>query len=243
MSRNVPLGTHIRPYEDYLLGRRLWCTGWIGGLLVACVILIGCALPSRLITSMTPGYRPENVFLYAHALSPDLKCVAVLPLACEDRRPDLQDGCEALNPVFQAELIKTRKFEVVGVSPEVLRNCTGRMAWTGTEVLPQEFFDSLREVSGCDAVLLCQLTAFRAYEPLAVGWRMRLVDARTGQTLWAVDELFDAGHPSGLNGARHYQWAELQGSYNDSGRWLMRNSPREFGQYAAAQVLATLPKR
>jgi hypothetical protein len=109
--------------------------------------------------------------------------------------------------------------------------------------MPKEFLDSLRGNYGCDAVLFCQLTTFRPYEPLAVGWRMRLVNAQTGQTLWAVDELLDAGQLSVSKGAAHYRPLELRSSNNDDGDWRLRNSPRQFGQYAAAQVLATLPSR
>ena len=69
----------------------------------------------------------------------------------------------------------------------------GALALTGCEILPRNFCDSVRELSECDAVLFSQLTVFRAYEPLAIGLRMKLVNARTGQTLWAVDELVDAG--------------------------------------------------
>ncbi|MFO1475818.1 MAG: hypothetical protein U1F98_04100 [Verrucomicrobiota bacterium] len=126
-------------------------------------------------------------------LAPDVKRVAMLPLACEDKRIDLVDGCESLSTVLQSELIKTKKFEIVTVSRDLLRDRTGRPTWTGAEMLPPELFESLRQLYGCDAILFCQLTTFRPYAPLAVGWRLRLVDARTRQTLWATDEVFDAG--------------------------------------------------
>ena len=123
----------------------------------------------------------------------------------------------------------------------MLRSRTGQSGWTGAEVLPADFFESLRRAYGCDAVLFCQLTVFRAYAPLAVGWRMKMVDTRTRQILWAADEVFDAGQPSVLNGARHYQLAEHRASEPDD--WGIRNSPRQFGQYAAAQLAARLPDR
>jgi hypothetical protein len=241
-------------------GRRV---GW----LVASVILSGCAGPLQPLSFHTPDYQPENVFLYSPALPADVKRVTVLPLACDYQRMDLRDGCELLGPIVQAELIKTKKFEIVPVSPDVLRNRTGRTAWMGTEVLPRDLFDSLREVYGCDAVLFCQLTTFRAYAPLAIGWRMKLVDARTRQTLWAADDLVDAGQPAVLNGLKRYRqveletpdedqeslfnrlldlplsFAELQSSPASQENWLIRNSTQRFGQYAAAQVLTTLPSR
>jgi hypothetical protein len=222
--------------------RRIPCAQ-TAGLVVACLSLAGCALTPNPITGLEPAYKPENVFLYAPTLSPEIKRVAVLPMACEDQRPDLADGCATLQSVLQTELLKTRKFEVVCVNPESLRDCTGFLALTGCEILPRNFCDSIRELSGCDAVLFSQLTVFRAYEPLAIGLRMKLVNARTGQTLWAVDELIDAGERGVLKRAGPLQelgsWSVVPGC----DEWVLRNSPRRFGQYAAAQVLGTLPKR
>jgi hypothetical protein len=70
---------------------------------------------------------------------------------------------------------------------------------------------------------------------------MRLVDARTQKTLWAGDEVFDAGQPAVQAGARSFQLAERQNGVTSPDFWAMQTSPRQFGQYAAAQLLATLP--
>jgi hypothetical protein len=190
---------------------------------------------------LAPCYHPDNTFAYLRYLPPTLRRVAVLPLVSENSRGDLPEGCEALSPVLLDELNKTKKFEVVSISAEELRSHTGRTGWAGTEILPADFFDSLQNSCGCDAVLFCQLTVFRGYAPLAVGWRFKLVDVRSRQILWAADEVFDAGQPAVLNAAFHYQTAELHDCKNDG--WALQNSPRQFGQYAAAQLLATLPAR
>ena len=210
-------------------------------LLAACALFAGCAAPAGNLGLLSPDYRPANTFAYPATLSLNLQRVAVLPLACEEPRADLPDGCDALNPVLLSELAKLKTFEVVAVNRENLRSRTGRSSWTGAEVLPADFFDSLHRVYGCDAVLFCQLTVFQAYAPLAVGWRLKLVDVRTRQILWAADEVFDAGQQSVLNAAQRYQLAHFKNQESDG--WSVRNSPRQFGQYAAARLLATLPER
>ena len=114
----------------------------------------------------------------------------------KSERGDLPEGCTALTPVLWDQLVKTKKFEVVLVDAATLRSRTGQANWTGTETLPADFLAFLRREYGCDGVLFVELTTYRAYAPLAVGWRMKLVDARSGQIAWAADELFDAARPA-----------------------------------------------
>lgn len=204
---------------------------------------------------------PTNVFVTSSFMPLEIGRVVMLPLACDESRVDLADGCEKLGPICQAELIKTRRFEVVSADPETLRISTGKSSWTGAEILPGNFFESLNQVYGCDAVLFCQLTTLHAYAPLVVGWRMKLVDSHTKKIIWAADELFDAGNPETAKNAQAYQ-SHLQQTdvktktffkrlFTFANRetppvvdqWDILNSPRFFGRYAAASVLATLPKR
>jgi hypothetical protein len=198
-------------------------------------------------TPFTPPPPPpgpaDNTFLASPNLPADLKRVAVLPLAWEGSATDLALGSETLGPILLAELIKTKKFEVVAVPPEALHHQTGRQSWTGTEVLPANFLDSLQRVYGCDAVLFCQLTTFRAYPPLAVGWRLKLVEAHTGRILWAADKVFDEKQQKTLNQTWHHYIAELGIGQDSSDDWQIENSPRLFGEYAIAQILTTLPNR
>ena len=184
-------------------------------------------------------FRPENVFATPVILSPYLQRVAVLPLAAAGQGADLPEGCDVLNSILQDELVKTKKFEVVAVSPEVLRHRTGHPAWTGAETLPPDFFGSLRRVYGCDAVLFAELTTFHAYAPLVVGWRLKLVDARSQSIIWEADEVFDASQPQVASGAKHFQRRE----HLPANDWAMLNSPRQFGRFSAATLLACLPGR
>lgn len=234
-------------------------TGWS---FVASAVLAGYAMLTCDTIAFGQDGKSENVFAASPALPKELKRVLVLPLTCDESRADLLGGCEALDPVLQAELVKTKKFEVVPTSPETMRALTGRFKWTGAEVLQSDFFDSLEKDFGCDAVLFCQLTEFHAYAPLAVGWRMKLVDAHTQKIIWAADQVFDASEPAVVKGAEQFQktaqnshgsiklllktlfnYADRQPPSALDDQWAVLNSPRYFGQYSAAQLLLTLPKR
>jgi hypothetical protein len=186
--------------------------------------------------------RSDNTFQASPVLPDNLRRVVVLPLAWEGTSTDLSQGCEVLGPIILTELINTKRFEAVAVSPENLQHQTGRQSWTGAEILPADFLDSLKRVYGCDAVLFCQLTAFRPYAPLAVGWRMKLVEVRTGRILWAVDKVFDAKSAPAHNKASLSSIVEQWFSTESSNKyWRIENSPRQFCRYTLVQIFSNLP--
>lgn len=210
---------------------------------VSTVLLLvcpGCAFPGAP-RALTPNYRAENVFVWNSSLPSNIRRVALLPMTCDETTPDIVEGRDALEPIVREELTKLRRFELTPISSDALRTSSGRCAWSCEDKLSPDLFSLLGESSGCDAVLFCRLTVFRGYAPLAVGWRMRLVDVRTHATLWASDEVFDSRRPGIQSGARHYQLAGRQDCMGGPDKWVIENSPRQFGQYAAAQLLATLP--
>ena len=222
-------------------------------LLIALLLVTGCESSGFRAVDFHRPYKPDNIFsaggkpdkffAVSNQLPGDVKRVAVLPLACDARQTDLTVGRESLEPILFTELVKVKRFEVVQISREQLWRSTGRTEWSGDEILPADFLDLLKRDFACDAVLFSQLTEFRASPPLAVGWRLKLVDVRQRKTIWAADEPFDAGQPAVIAGARHYERREQMALDGDTSGWLAVNSPRWFGQYAVASLLDTLPAR
>jgi hypothetical protein len=213
------------------------------GILVVTVVGV-CSNPLALTgAESAQDYQPDNIYARPPWLSLTLKRVAVLPLAAAIADHDLPNGCEALAPLLGEELVKIKRFEVVSVSAETLRRRTGRSQWTGTESLPPDFFTFLQGEYGCDGVLFCELTTYQAYAPLAVGWRLKLVDIRTGQILWSVDELFDASRPAVARAAQKFGESPSRWPFPRQENWVALNSPRQFGRYAVASVLKTVPQR
>lgn len=188
-------------------------------------------------------FQPDNIFAAPAKLSAKILRVAVLPLAAENNVGDLPEGCAALTPVVWEQAVKSKRFEAVAVNADKLRAATGRAAWTGMEVLPADFYDSLRREYGCDAVLFGEVTAFRAYAPLAVGWRFKLVDLHTGRIIWAADEIFDAADKKVARAAQRFAHPKPRIPFMESDDWAVLNSPLRFGSYSAAALLETLPER
>ena len=188
-------------------------------------------------------FRPDNIFAAPGKLSATLLRVAVLPLAPENVSGELPEGCAALTPVVWEQVVKSKRFEAVTVDAGKLRAATSRATWTGGEVLPADFYDFLRREYACDAVLFGEITAYKAYAPLAVGWRFKLVDTHTGQVIWAADEIFDAADKKVAKSAQRFEHPKPHFPLLESGDWAVLNSPRRFGGYSAAALLKTLPER
>jgi hypothetical protein len=234
-------------------------------LLLALVMMVSPVFGGSKAFADNTGMPSANVYVSSKVLPAGVKRVLVLPLACEKMDANygnLSEGCRTLEPVVQSELTKAGRFEVVVATPEALRSCTGQMSWDSTETLPPDFFQNLRNVYGCDAVLFCDLSTFRPNEPLAVGWRFKLADAGTGKILWAADEIYDAGNLDVAKDAERFEksrqphhnfmynaYSFLSWCVNTPTRsalddqWKILHSPRFFAEYSLENILSTLPQR
>jgi len=202
----------------------------------------GCASHSFDATHIADvRYKPSNVYLRSKILDPQIKRVALLPITTVSSTETFTAGAQLLQPLVGAELEKAKRFELVIISPEELRQWTGQRAWREDEALPPDFFSRLREGCGCDAVFFTQLTRYYPYQPVAVGWKLSLVEVQGRQIVWKADELFDAGDTIVANAARHYsgEHVHIEGPADDPAAIL--GSPSRFGQYSLSAILATLP--
>lgn len=203
----------------------------------------GCARRSLLAAGMIPAYEPGNIYREAGVLPSHIRRVVLLPMSVFSDDADLAFGRDTLEPIMRGEIGRVRRFEVVSISRDELRLLSGRGVWSNQEKLPLDFFDRIREKFGADAVLFSELTQYRGYEPLAVGWRLTLVDTDEPHVLWAVDEVFDARIPSVAAAAIRYSDhnPDTGSTMSDSRNVLV--SPRRFGRYAAQATVETMPGR
>ena len=188
-------------------------------------------------------YKPTNLYYKSKVLDPKIKRVAVLPLATSLSSESLQAGIDMLQPLVYAELDKTKRFELMIVSAQQMREWTGRAAWKSDDQLPANFFDKLREMADCDAIFFTELTRYQAYPPLAVGWKLALVQTTPHEILWAADEVFDAGDEEVANAARQYSAQHIHVEAPLSDPESILGSPSRFGQYSLHALLTLLPLR
>ena len=229
---------------------RLFC------LVMTAILSVGChvlpPLPNA-VQDMGPRYRPTNVYRRASVLPVQIRRVALLPVVTPSSGAFLDAGVETLGPLIYAELEKCKRFEVIPVSGEELRQWTGKPGWRTDEPLPTDFFARVSEATGCDAILFCQLTRYQPYQPLAVGWKFSLVanpppgplsaQGMKDRVEWAADEVLDAGEPGVANAARDYYGQHLRNEAPSADATTILSSPVRFGQYTLGALLETLPAR
>lgn len=195
---------------------------------------------------MGEDYKVSNVHKLAPKLPERIRRVLFLPLTVEPGNPELVTARPGLEQILQSELDRLNTFEVVRMTPEQLRQYTGRLEWTTNDKLPPDFLTVLKKEMGCDAVLFSRLTRYHAYPPMAIGWSLKLVDTTDAQVWWAVDEMFDQSDPRVTTASRRYElkhqkYRQATPELADSRIALI--SPRRLAQYSAAALFATLPER
>lgn len=230
-------GTH----SDLLPGGTLNAAVWSAAALAA-VLLCGCASLDRSSWHQSPGpgpvYRPTNYFCAVMTLPAHLRRVAVLPLSVPEGSWEAEAGRDALREVLLAELGKAQRFEVVAISPEQMRDLSGRAAVRPEEPIPQDLVRRLRQQWGCDGALFTHLQPYQPYPPLKLGWNLKLVDLHGRQIIWAADEVFDASEAPVARAAVRY--AREHGASTDEAS-LILTAPRRFAQYTLAALFARLP--
>ena len=189
-----------------------------------------------------PEFEPQNFHQTTPWLPPELRRVAVLPLTTFDGETLAESTREQLEQLLPVELSRTELFEVVRVTPEQLRRWTGRSRWSVTDSLPPEFFKRVEEQLGCHGVIFAHLTACRSYPPLAMGWKLHLVDTREQQVWWTCDLLYDAGNQSVAHSAVLYERAQQASRLPAADPATILRSPGRFGQYSLAASLETLQR-
>ncbi len=104
----------------------------------------------------------------------------------------------------------------------------------------------IRNTLGCDAVLLGVVTNFKPYPHMQLGLRLRLIDLRKGQLVWAVDNVWQAGQRSMEERMADYYRDSLAREYQPLDWRLALLSPKAFEgfvSYETAQTLVVEPPR
>jgi hypothetical protein len=219
-------------------------TAWSrGGAFLLLIVLTACSSIPLPQPKVEP-FRPSNFSASRTHLAPELVHVAVLPLESSSSLAHGQDATlNLLEKVLISEILKTRSFAVKPVDGRMLMSLVNRRSVSVNEPLPPTLFEAVAGQLDCQAVLFSEITALRAMAPLKMGWHLKLVDTQRLETIWEIDEFFDAGNIHVASAAEEYYQTQLSAGFRKPDAELVLASPRLYGQYALHAILSTLPTR
>ena len=184
-------------------------------------------------------YRPTNLYPIER-LPKYFNRVAVLPCYYPDPSSQILSFSDN---IFLKELSKVGIFEPVEVPQDFCRKNFNKERVSTTESLPENFFTVLEEKYGVNGVLFIDLHSYKPYRPISLGIRSKLVDLKSGEFMWAIDETIDAGDASVMVSVNSYQRSLHVQSLSQKTSSSILQSPRLFTKFAAHSVFSTLPNR
>ena len=226
---NVSLRSHLR-FFPFLFG------------LAALLVLSGCANQAGFSDPLHKGpfYAPKN-FSAAQNLPATLRRVVLLPAyAGEVASPET---AAALDHALFGALQKQARFEVVPLSREDSLRWFGAAEFSSVSALPHDYIAQIAAKFAADAVVFVDLTAFKPYRPLAVGFHAKLATVSDIRLIWTFDETISAEDPAVANRARHNYLHTDRGDQPIDLSHSVLQSPGRFAEFAAEAMFETLPAR
>jgi len=191
------------------------------------------------VISRAEPFVPTNLYP-TERLPGYMNRVAVLPCFY----PDMDSSVlEFADDIFGQELSQERIFEPVPISPRELRRVFGVSRISSTARLPKNFLRKIEELTSANGVLFIDLSSYKPYRPLSLTAKAKLVDIKSGEFLWAIDETFDAGHANVIVGASMFQEKKQVRALSKKTNGSALQSPRVFCKYIASTIFSTLPQR
>lgn len=210
----------------------------------AVVVLSGCHTPKNpdamnthwgIKGKKTPKKMAENV--HRTEIPSHLRRVAVLPFY---RGSFDHIDFSLIERNFLLELGKRNLFEIVEISEEEMKSLFFQEEFSSVENLPSELITKLHHIYAIDGILLTDVSYYRAYKPVGLGVRQKLLDGRSGELVWAVDEVFDSSNPSVENAAKSFYLSESLIQYPLNATNTVIHSPTRFAKYVAYSIFDTI---
>ena len=201
-------------------------------LLLLAVLSSGCT-----IYGVFGASAPAADYYY---LNPDKRLatigrVAIVELNNDSSYPQIStDITEAL---FQA-LQKKQVFGLTVVGQHDASWRSLQLDFDSTYTLDQIM--AIRETLKCDGILIGTITEFRPYPHMAVGLRLKLLDLRDGQLLWALEQVWDNADKTTESRIKSYFKAQKRSGFASLREQLAAVSSLEFIKFVSYEVAETL---
>jgi len=202
---------------------------WVVILLLSAVLLSGCH------TQDTPPAPAANYYYR----NPDKKFITIGRVAIVELKNDSsypQISNDITGSLYQA----LQKRQVFGLS--LVRQ--NDPVWRGLQLEPDSTYSleqllAIREALKCDGVLIGSVTEYRPYPHMTVGLRLKLLDLRDGQLVWALEQVWDSADKTTEKRINKYFKSEKRSDFSSLHDNLAAVSPLEFIKFVSYEVAGT----
>ena len=99
---------------------------------------------------------------------------------------------------------------------------------------------NLHDTLKCDALLIGTITEFRPYPHMIIGLRLKLLDLRDGELLWALEQVWDSADKTTEYRIRDYFRSQKRSGFAPLHEQLATVSSLEFIKFVSYEVAETL---
>ena len=204
---------------------------WVGFMtfLALPAVMMGCN------DAQTPASVQNFYYLNPHKTLNTLGRVAIVEL--DNESSYAQISTDVTEVLFQA--LQKRQF--FGLSIVRKRDPSWRsLQLEGSSTYDLNQILTIRKTLKCDAVLLGTVTEFRPYPHMSIGLRLKLLDLKDGELVWALEQVWDGADKTTEKRAKSYfKWEKAVGQ-GPSPEPLLTVSPLEFVKFVSYEVAQTL---
>ena len=181
--------------------------------------------------------KPAADFYYlnTHKKLTKIGRVAIVELENDSSYPDI--SADITGSLFRA----LQKRQVFGVT--IIRR--DDPSWRSLQVDGASTYDldqimAIRKTLKCDGVLVGTVTEYRPYPHMTVGLRLKLLDMRDGQLLWALEQVWDSSDKTTKARTKDYYKAEKGTGFEPLNEQMATVSPIEYLKFVSYEVAETL---
>jgi hypothetical protein len=175
---------------------------------------------------------------YQHEVSKNLssiKSVCLLELENKTIYPKISE--DVTESLYQSLQRKQRfNLSLMGQTDEM---------WKTVEVKPDSLYTleqlmAARKLLGSDAILMGTVTSYSPYPRMTMGLRLKLIDLRTGQTVWAIEQIWDTADKATEARLKKYFDQQLRSSFSPIGEQLANLSTINFVKFVTYEIIESM---
>lgn len=200
-------------------------------LTISLMLASGCSL----IMPKTPAANPLRYYRYQGADLSRVGRVVMLELKNLSSNPQLG------NDITVALAEEIQKKQIFGLDTIYPTDPQWKSADLGSsDEYSKEQLSDFRTKLKADALLFGKIIHYRPYPRNSVGLKLQLVDCRTGQLLWAIDQVWDSTDAAVEKRIESFFTLQMRSGYDPMQWKLTMLSPRIYNKFVAYEIARTL---